>query len=63
MVYIKRSLSKMCSYSFLIFFLVALGLCCCTRVFYSYGEVGLLLLLSTGSRHTGFNSRGSWGPR
>ena len=54
-------------------FLAALGLCCCTRAFSSCGERGLLfvvvrgfslrwllLLWSTGSRHTGFSSCGSW---
>ena len=34
----------------------------CTRVFSNCGEVGLRLLLSTGSRHSGFRSCGAWGP-
>ena len=50
--------------------MAALGLCCCARAFSSCGELSslrcagfslwwLLLLRSTGSRHTGFSSCGS----
>ena len=59
---------------FIYLFLAALGLRCCARAFSSCGERGLLfvavrelfslrwllLLRSTGSRHTGFSSCGSW---
>ena len=51
-------------------FIVALGLCCCTRAFSTYSKQGcsslwcscfslqwLLLLWSSGSRHRGFSSR------
>ena len=54
-------------------FLTVLGLRCCTQTFSSCGERGLLflagrrllitvasLLWSTGSRRTGFSSRGRW---
>ena len=58
---------------FIYLFLAALGLCCCVRAFSSCGERGLLfvavrglltrwllLLRSTGSRHAGFSSCGTW---
>ena len=56
---------------FIYLFLAALGLCCCACAFSSCGELGLLfvmvrglliagllLLRSSGSRHTGFSSCG-----
>ena len=45
---------------YLFLFLAALGLRCCARAFSSCGEQGLLLLRSTGSRHAGFSSCGTW---
>ena len=53
---------------FIYLFLAALGLCCCARAFSSCSEqgllflvvCGLLLLQSTGSRHAGFSSCGTW---
>ena len=58
---------------YLFLFLAALGLRCCARAFSSCGERGLLLVVvrglliavaslvrSTGSRHVGFSSCGTW---
>ena len=50
---------------FYLFILAALDLRCCPRAFYSCGSRGfslqwLLLLWSTGSRHVGFSSCGTW---
>ena len=58
---------------FIYLFSAALGLCYCTRAFSSCGEQGyallwcagfslrwLLLLWSTGSKHAGFSSCGTW---
>ena len=61
-------------YFLFFYFLAALGLCCCAQVFSSCGERGLLFVVvhglliavassslrSMSSRHTGFNSCGSW---
>ena len=58
---------------YLFLFFAALGLRCCARAFSSCGERGLLLVVvrglliavaslvrSTGSRHVGFSSCGTW---
>ena len=46
-------------YLFIYLFMAALGLRCCTQVFFSYVKRGLFLLRSTGSKRMGFSSCGT----